>query len=136
MDQQTTTPSPLAPESLPGLDILRTAEDAATDKKAVDLRLLDLRGTAGFTDYFLICSGNTERQVKAIHDSIHEQLKDKYRLVPRRVEGFPESRWILMDYFDVVIHIFVPEVREFYRLENLWKDAAELPLTPLGDDAA
>ena len=96
MDQQTTTPSPLAPESLPGLDILRTAEDAATDKKAVDLRLLDLRGTAGFTDYFLICSGNTERQVKAIHDSIHEQLKDKYRLVPRRVEGFPESRWILM----------------------------------------
>lgn len=126
MDPQSTTPTPLVPESLTGLEILRSAEHAAADKKAIDVRLLDLRGTAGFTDYFLICSGNTERQVKAIHDSIHEQLKHQHKLVPRRVEGLRESRWILMDYFDVVVHIFVPETREFYRLEQLWKDATEI----------
>jgi len=134
MDPQSTTPTPLVPESLSGLEILRCAERAAADKKAIDVRLLDLRETAGFTDYFLICSGNTERQVKAIHDSIHEQLKHEQRLVPRRVEGLRESRWILMDYFDVVVHIFVPETREFYRLEHLWKDATEIE--PAADDGA
>jgi ribosome-associated protein len=124
------TPTAHAPESLTGLEILERAAVAAADKKAAGMRLLDLRGTSSYTDYFLICSGNTDRQTKAIHDSVHEALKDDFRLLPRRVEGLPEARWILMDYFDVIVHIFVPEVRDFYRLEELWSDAPELPLPP------
>lgn len=123
-----TPPTPHAPESLSGLEILERAAVAAADKKAGGIRLLDLRGTSSYTDYFLICSGNTDRQAKAIHDAVHETLKAEFNLLPRRVEGLPEARWILMDYFDVIVHIFVPEVREFYRLEELWSDAPELPL--------
>jgi ribosome-associated protein len=95
----------------------------AADKKAADIRILDLRGVVGYTDYFVICSGNTERQTKAIHDGIHEELKKAHGLLPRRVEGDREARWILMDYLDVVVHIFTPQAREFYRLEQLWGDA-------------
>jgi ribosome-associated protein len=101
----------------------RIAEIAA-DKKAVDIRVIDLRGIVSYTDFFVICSGNTERQTKAIHDAIHEELKKgQDRLLPRRTEGDRESRWILLDYWDVVVHIFTPEAREYYRLENLWGEA-------------
>jgi ribosome-associated protein len=82
--------------------------------------ILDLRGVAGYTDYFVICSGNTDRQTKAIHDAIHIELKKRHRVLPRRVEGLSEARWILMDYLDVVVHVFTPETRDFYRLEALW----------------
>ncbi len=92
----------------------------ASDKKAVDLVELDVRGVVGYTDFFLVCSGNTARQTKAIHDGIHQSLKDDDGVLPRRVEGLSEARWILMDYLDVVVHIFTPEAREFYRLEQLW----------------
>ncbi len=93
------------------------------DKKAIDVVVLDLRGVIGYTDYFVICSGNTERQAKAIHDGIHLGMKNDHALLPRRVEGVSESRWILMDYLDVVIHVFTPEARDFYRLEQLWGEA-------------
>ena len=92
----------------------------AADKKAIDLVELDVRGVLGYTDFFLVCSGNTGRQVKAIHDGIHRALKDDHGILPRRVEGVREARWILMDYLDVVVHIFTPEARDFYRLEQLW----------------
>ena len=92
----------------------------AADKKAVDVVELDVRGVLGYTDFFLVCSGNTARQVKAIHDGIHQALKDDHRILPRRVEGLREARWILMDYLDVVVHIFTPDARDFYRLEQLW----------------
>ena len=95
----------------------------AADKKAIDLLELDLRGVLGYTDYFLICSGNTGRQAKAIHDGILEGLKKEHGTLPRRVEGSAETGWILMDYLDVVVHIFTPETREFYRLEQLWGEA-------------
>ncbi|MDP9294065.1 MAG: ribosome silencing factor [Actinomycetota bacterium] len=95
----------------------------AADKKANDVVALDLRGVIGYTDYFVICSGNTERQAKAIHDGIHLGMKNDHALLPRRVEGVSESRWILMDYLDVVIHVFTPEARDFYRLEQLWGEA-------------
>jgi ribosome-associated protein len=95
----------------------------AADKKAIDLLELDLRGVLGYTDYFIVCSGNTERQAKAIHDGIHQGLKDDHGILPRRVEGAAEARWILMDYLDVVVHIFTPEARDFYRLEQLWGEA-------------
>jgi len=96
----------------------------ASDKKAIDIRVIDLRGIVSYTDFFVICSGGSERQAKAIHDAIHEELKrDEERLLPRRTEGNRESRWILLDYWDVVAHIFTPEAREYYRLETLWGEA-------------
>ena len=72
---------------------------------------LDLRGVLGYTDYFVICTGNTERQIKAIHDAIHQGMKKEHGMLPRRVEGASEGRWILMDYLDVVVHVFTPETR-------------------------
>lgn len=95
----------------------------AADKKASDVVELDLRGVVGYTDWFVICSGNTERQTKAIHDAILEGCKREHNLFPRRVEGVGQAQWILMDYLDVVVHIFTPQVREFYRLEQLWGEA-------------
>jgi ribosome-associated protein len=92
----------------------------AADKKAADIVELDLRGVLGYTDYFVICSGNTPRQAKAIHDGILEGLKREHRTRPRRVEGSAEAGWILMDYLDVVVHVFTPATRNFYRLEQLW----------------
>jgi len=111
-------PDTLAPEALAN----RIAE-IASDRKATDIRILDLRGIVSYTDYFVICSGNTERQTKAIHDAIHEELKKRHGLLPRRVEGGREARWVLMDYLDCVVHIFTPEAREYYRLEQLWGEA-------------
>jgi ribosome-associated protein len=95
----------------------------AEDKKAGELVELDLREVLGYTDSFVICSGNTERQTKAIHDGILEGLKHEHNLLPRRVEGLSKADWILMDYLDVVVHIFTPATREFYRLEQLWGEA-------------
>jgi ribosome-associated protein len=95
----------------------------ASDVKAIDLTELDLRDVLGYTDYFVIASGNTDRQTKAIHDRIHEGLKKDHGILPRRVEGLAEGRWILMDYLDVVVHVFTPEARQFYRLEQLWGEA-------------
>ena len=108
----------LSPEEL----ALRIAE-IASDKVAHDIRVFDLRGIVSYTDFFVICSGGTERQTKAIHDAIHQELKDVHGRLPRRVEGLTESRWILMDYLDAVIHIFTPDARSYYRLEQLWGDA-------------
>ena len=92
--------------------------------------MIDLRGIVSYTDFFVICSGNTERQAKAIHDGILRGAEEgrrtdatRERLLPRRTEGDREARWILMDYWDVVVHIFTPEAREYYRLENLWGEA-------------
>jgi ribosome-associated protein len=93
------------------------------DKKAGELVEIDLREVLGYTDWFVICSGNTERQTKAIHDGILEGLKHEHGLLPRRVEGLARADWILMDYLDVVVHIFTPVTREFYRLEQLWGEA-------------
>jgi ribosome-associated protein len=95
----------------------------AADKKARDVRVIDLRGIVSYTDFFVVCSGNTERQAKAIHDAVHESLKHEDGLLPRRAEGAREARWILLDYLDCVVHIFTPEAREYYRLEQLWGEA-------------
>jgi ribosome-associated protein len=76
-----------------------------------------------YTDYFVLCTGRSDRQARAIHDAIHLGMKSAHALLPRRVEGVTESRWILLDYLDVVVHIFTPETREYYRLEQLWGEA-------------
>jgi ribosome-associated protein len=111
------------------LELAERIAEIASDKKAIDVRLLDLRDAVGYTDYFVICSGNTERQTKAIHDAIYQELKDSGGRLPRRVEGDRQARWILMDYLDCVVHIFTPEARSFYRLEQLW---GEVPARSVG----
>ncbi len=85
--------------------------------------VIDLHDVIGYTDFFVIASGNTERQTKAIHDSIHQGMKQDRGLLPRRVEGLNEARWILMDYLDVIVHVFTPDARDYYRLEQLWGEA-------------
>ena len=96
--------------------------DVAADRKARDIRVLDVADLVGYTDYFLVCSGGTERQTKAIHDAVHQTLKSE-GVLPARVEGEREARWILMDYVDCVLHIFTPDARAYYRLEQLWGEA-------------
>lgn len=108
---------------LAGADMAAAIAGYADDRKAIDIVELDLRGVLGYADYFVIASGNTDRQVKAIHDGIHERMKGEHGILPRRVEGLPQAQWVLMDYLDVVVHIFTPETREFYRLEQLWGEA-------------
>ena len=108
----------MAPEKLVG-EIARYA----ADRKALEVTELDLRGVLDYTDYFVICSGNTSRQTKAIHDGILEGLKREHGTLPRRVEGASRADWILMDYLDVVVHIFTPATRAYYRLEQLWGEA-------------
>jgi len=95
---------------------------AAEDKKALDLTVLDLRKAAGFTDYFLICSGTNPRQIRAIADSVIDALAAD-GVSPAHVEGYDRSEWVLLDYFDFVVHVFAPETRMFYGLERLWGSA-------------
>ena len=109
------TDAQLTPE-----EMVAAMADLAADRKALDIVQLDLRGIIGYADYFLICTGRTDRQTRAIHDGIHQGLKAAHGLLPRRVEGATEGRWILMDYLDVVVHVFTPDTREYYRLEQLW----------------
>jgi len=96
---------------------------AAQDKKAVDLVVLDLRKTGGFTDYFVICTGTNTRQISAIADAVRETLKREYDERPTLAEGVEKSEWILLDYFNFVVHIFSRECRAFYGLERLWGNA-------------
>jgi len=98
------------------------AIEAAEDKKAVDLVVLDLRKAAGFTDFFLIASGTNARQVRAIADAVMETLAAD-GAKPAHVEGYDRSEWILIDYFDFIVHVFAPETRAFYGLERLWGNA-------------
>jgi len=110
-------------------ELARAIAGFASDKKAIDVVELDLRGVVDYTDRFIICSGNTERQAKAIHDGIHFGMKSDRGVLPRRVEGVSQAQWILMDYLDVVVHVFTPETRGFYRLEQLW---GEVPARAVG----
>ncbi len=106
-----------------------TALRSASDKKALDLVVLDLRAIASFTDYFLITSGTNPRQVQAIADEIVEQLK-KQGTRAARVEGYSTAEWVLVDYGDFVVHVFEEKSRRFYDLERLWRDAARVELPP------
>ena len=101
---------------------IERAVEAAEDKKAIDLVVLDLRKAAGFTDFFVICSGSNPRQVRAIADAVMESL-GRDGVKPAHVEGYDRSEWILLDYFDFVVHVFAPETRLFYGLERLWGSA-------------
>jgi len=102
--------------------------EAAWSKNAYDTRVLDVSNIASFTDMFVILSGRSDRHVIAISAEIEKALKTK-RILPSGVEGRQSGTWILMDYGDVVVHVFEKSVREFYELEKLWTDAVEIPVT-------
>ena len=110
-----------APAKLP--KAITCAVGAARDKKAQDMIVLDLRNAGGFTDYFVICSGNNPRQVTAIADAVRETLKNELQERPALTEGVDRSEWILLDYFNFVVHVFSRECRAFYGLERLWGNA-------------
>lgn len=109
--------------------------EAALEKKAEDVVVLDLRGKSDVTDYFVVCHGTNERQVVAIADEIERKLREVSGLKPAHVEGRRTSDWVLMDYIDLVVHVFLEERRSFYRLETLWGDAPRLEIPANSADA-
>jgi ribosome-associated protein len=121
--------SPVAPSSLDLPREVARAVDLLFDRKALEVTLLDLRKISSATDYFLIASGTSDTHVAAIADNVVDELK-KEGVRPLNVEGEREARWILIDYFDFVVHVFHPAAREFYQLERLWGDAPTHVLEP------
>jgi ribosome-associated protein len=107
---------------------LQLAIECAADKKAFDIVALDLREIASFTEFFVIATGNNQRQVQAIADEISEQLKKQLQTRPVRIEGYNSAEWVLLDYGDFIFHIFNGEAREFYDLARLWRDARKVDL--------
>ena len=108
-----------------------SAVAAALDKKASDIVVLDLRHTPAFTDFFVVCSGQNSRQVKAIADNIEDTLRQA-GVRPAHVEGYDRAEWILLDFFTLIVHVFAPQKRDFYGLERLWGDAIRIEMA---DDA-
>ena len=128
--------------TITGEQIARRIAELLDDKKGVDIVALDVRGLANFADYFVFATGRSDRQTKSLHDAVREGMKLDPEMLPVHTEGERERRWILLDYGDVIAHLMIPEVREYYRLEQLWSDAPqlELGLSPqeaiASDDAA
>ena len=101
------------------MDLSRVVVSALEDKKGEDILLLDIQGHSSFTDYFIVCSGTSDRMLQALADAAAETVRKRYKL-PVRIEGEPRDGWILVDFGDVILHIFSPDRREYYRLEELW----------------
>src|SRR5215470_15420588 len=108
---------------LDSLDLAHDIVDSVESKKAENIVLLDLRPDAIIADFFVICTGNSDRQIKALADGVREAIKEKYARLPTSREGEAASGWVLLDYGDVLVHIFAEEQREFYNLEGFWKQA-------------
>jgi ribosome-associated protein len=106
---------------LEGLELAYLLVDAMLDKKGVDIVLLDLRDEAIFTDFFLICNGENYRQLRSLADSLADEAKKKANLLPWGTEGEPNGGWVLLDYGSLIVHLFSPEMRQYYNLEELWK---------------
>ncbi|HSI79237.1 MAG TPA: ribosome silencing factor [Solirubrobacterales bacterium] len=110
------------------VELARRIATIVSAKLGEDVVALDVRGLVGYTDFLIICTARNERQAKAIHDEIHARLKREDGRLPSQVEGTAEGRWVLMDYLDCILHVFVPEMRDRYRLETLWGEAPRLEL--------
>lgn len=108
------------------LELLREVAGIVSDKQGEDLVALDVSELVDYTDYLLISTARNERLAKAIHDEVYHRLKHEHERLPARVEGEIEARWVLMDYLDCVLHIFVPELRDRYRLDVLWGEAPQV----------
>jgi|SRR4026209_2013725 len=110
------------------LEQARRTAALCQEKLATDVTILDMRGVCDFTDFFVIATGRNSRQTKAIYDEVAGTLKTEQRLLPRSTAGVREADWIVADYLDVVLHLFTPETRGFYRLEELWSDVPSVEL--------
>jgi ribosome-associated protein len=106
---------------------ITTAIEAAQGKKATHVVVLNLKRSSAFTDYFVLCTGHNVRQVTAIADAVQEALKGRH-LRPAHVEGYDRAEWVLIDYFDFIIHVFTPATREFYSLDRLWGQAERIEI--------
>ncbi len=104
---------------------LRLAVEVADGRQAIDLKVLELEAVSDFTDHFLICSGSSSRQVQAIADAVERRLRDG-GVRPLHIEGARQGRWVLMDYGEFIVHIFDPERRDYFRLEDIWSDAPDI----------
>jgi ribosome-associated protein len=111
-----------ADQTLNSLEQARRVAELAREKLARDVVILDMRPVCSNTDYFVIATGQNPRQTKAIYDEVRERLKREQRAIPHAVEGEREASWIIADYIDVVLHVFTPEARTYYDLEDLWGD--------------
>ncbi len=109
--------------TLESIELARFIVDSVEDKKAENIVLLDLRPDAIIADYFVICTGNSDRQLRALADGVRAQVKEKYAKLPASIEGTPESGWMLMDYGDTVVHLFQEDKRRYYDLEGMWRSA-------------
>jgi ribosome-associated protein len=121
---ESSTPPRRTPKSKLPKDVLAAVE-AALDRKALDVVVMDLHAAGAFTDYFIVCTGQNARQVQAIADAVEASLKAR-KLRPSHVEGYDRAEWVLVDYFDFIVHVFTPGARNFYGLERLWGDAVRL----------
>jgi ribosome-associated protein len=110
---------------LTSLEQARRIAALAQEKLARDVVILDMQPVCSYTDYFVICTGNNPRQTKAIWDEVHAVMKRDGPLLPRSVAGETEATWIVADYLDVVLHVFTPDARDFYRLDDLWGDVPQ-----------
>ena len=110
------------------LEQARRIAHLAEEKLAREVVILDMRPVVTYTDFLVVCSAQNARQAKAVLDAIRETLKREERLIPRHVSGEREASWILLDYLDVVVHVFTPEARAYYRLEQLWGDVPSVEL--------
>lgn len=108
---------------LDSLEFAHILVDAILDKKGSDIILLDLREQSVFADYFLICSGENERQIRALAEGLRTEAKKEADIIAKNLEGVPEAGWILVDFDDLVVHVFAPDKRHYYDLEELWSDA-------------
>ena len=108
---------------LDSLDLAHDIVDAVESKKAENIVLLDLRPDVIIADFFIICTGNSDRQIRAVADGVREVIKNKHSRLPSAIEGESHSGWVLMDYGDVIVHVFGEDQREFYNLEGFWKQA-------------
>jgi ribosome-associated protein len=127
-------PNDRTPEETPidaqtdDLGKLMTAARAAAERKAIDMVAIDIRKVAAFAEFFLVCSGTSTRQVQAIADEVMEKMREERDARPLHTEGYETATWILLDYGDLIVHVFTDESRQFYQLERLWRDADRVAL--------
>jgi ribosome-associated protein len=117
---------------LTSIEQARRIAALAQEKLARDVVIFDMQPLCSYTDFFVVCSGNTPRHTKGIWDEVHARLKQDANLVPRSVAGETDATWIVADYLDVVLHVFTPQVREFYGLDELWGDASQETFEAVG----
>lgn len=111
-------------------EMIKTAYQALDDKKAFDIKILDIRNISSIADYFIIADGTNKNQVQAMCDNVEESMtKSGFRM--KSIEGYSEGGWILLDYYDIIIHIFSDEARRFYNIERIWSDGAEVSINDL-----